>query len=795
MKVSELWLREWVNPNLTPEQLSTRLTMSGFEVEEVTPAAEEFNKVVVGKILKLLKHPEADRLHICQVDIGSSEPLTIVCGAKNVKKDMKVPVALDGGFLPNNKKIGINEIRGILSYGMLCSAIELGLSEQGEGLLQLPNNAPIGANVWEYLKLNDFVFDIAITPNRGDCLSIMGMAKEISAETQSQLHTPNFCEVKPQIDDTLPINVSNPQACPAYVGRIIHNIQADVVTPMWLQERLRRTGIRCISPVVDVMNYVMIELGQPMHAFDLQKISTEIIVRMAKEGEEITLLDGQTKKLTPDTLVIADKIRPLAIAGVMGGLDSSVTLLTQAIFLESAFFSTSAISKMVRQYNLNSESSYRFERGIDPTLQRIAIERATELLLEIVGGTPGPVIEVLDSATLPKPSTITLRKQQIKKILGLTIPDTEIEKILHNLGFTYHAHEASWQVTVPPRRSDITLEIDLIEELIRLYGYDKLPIHSSVTNLALHPLPENRLSLTTLRRLFCDLGFNEVITYTFIDKKIQALFDPDVQPIELTNPITNDMSVMRTNLWPGLVNTLLYNLNRQQNRARLFEVGLRFISNQASTGSLLQEKVISGLITGDTLPDQWGSARRDSDFFDLKGALEMVLKLTLSPDEFIFKPSIHPALHPGQTAEIYRKGKWVGILGCLHPSIIQELDIQNKVFVFELALDQLEMAKVPKATEISKFPEIRRDLAILVDRAVPAQRIQDTIKEVTGELLQDINIFDVYHGKGIDTNCKSIALSMVLQHTSRTLRDEEVADLLERVIVALKDRFAAELRG
>jgi phenylalanyl-tRNA synthetase beta chain len=792
MKLSEMWLREWVNPELTREQLCAQLTMAGLEIEEIIPVAEEFTNVVIGKILKVEKHPEAERLHICKVDVGRSEPLTIVCGAKNVKEGMKVPAALEGAQLANNTKIEFSEIRGVSSAGMLCSATELGLAEQSEGLLQLPHDAPVGHSVWEYLKLTDFIIDVSITPNRGDCLSIMGLAKEISALTSAQLHIPNIPTIQPAITDTLPVTIKTNIECPRYVGRVIRDVKADATTPMWLQERLRRGGIRCISPVVDVMNYVMLELGQPMHAFDLQKISQEIIVRLANKDEELTLLDGQTVKLNNQTLIIADKEKPLAIAGVMGGLDSAVTLLTKDIFLESAFFIPSCISKTAQRFGLGSDSSYRFERGIDPTLQKLAIERATELLLEITGGKPGPVIEELDTNTLPKPAKINLRSDRVAKILGVNIFDHEIESILQRLGFKCEKMSSDWTVTVPPRRSDVTLEIDLIEEIARLYGYIKIPQAQSFGLMQLHEQSEKKLEITPLRHALRDFGYNEVITYSFVSKKLQQLFDPGTLPKELVNPMTAEMAVMRTSLWPGLVDTLLYNQNRQQSRARLFESGLRFVPMQ---DDLKQEKVLSGLINGTIYPEQWGIPNRKADFFDLKGDLQNLFKLTLAEDEFEFKPSQHPALHPGQTAAIYRAGKQIGILGALHPAIIQNLDIQGDVFLFEIALDDLEKTNLPKFVEISKFPEIRRDIAILIDRAVPAQCIQDTIKKIAGDLLQDINIFDVYQGKGIAENSKSIALSLTLQHTSRTLRDEEVADLIERVIVALKNEYAAELRS
>lgn len=792
MKLSEQWLREWVNPNLTREELSSKLTMAGLEVDALVPVAGSFTHVVVAEVIQVEKHPEADRLKVCLVDVGQAEPLTIVCGATNVRPSIKVAAALAGAILPNNIHISLSKIRNVVSNGMLCSARELGMVEENNGIIELPQDAPIGQEVWKYLNLSDYVIDIAITPNRGDCLSIMGLAQEVSAVTECKVTALDLISVKPDISDSLSVAIDVPMECQRYSGRVIRDVKADAVTPIWMQERLRRGGIRCISPVVDVMNYVMLELGQPMHAFDLKEIMGGIQVRKAKSSEELTLLDGQTISLSHDTMVIADDKKALAIAGVMGGLDSGVTLLTKDIFLESAYFNTESIARSGRHYNLGSESSYRFERGIDPTLQVTALERATALLLDIVGGWPGPVIDVVDNRYLPQPQTIQLRIARINKILGIDINHSHIESFLQRLGFGCEKNPDGWSVYVPARRSDISLEIDLIEEIIRLYGYDKLPAQQAGSTLQINPCSENRLNLTTLRRKLCDLGYHEAITYSFIDKNLQYLFDPNNKPKELVNPITADMAVMRTNLWPGLVNTFLYNHNRQQSRVRLFEVGLRFIQRDKT---VLQQRVLSGLVSGSAFPEQWGLPARKVDFFDLKGDLESVFKLTSAMDEFIFKSGEHPALHPGQTAEIYRKDDFVGSFGVLHPGIMQTLAISENVIVFEILLDQLEIARQPHFSEISKFPEIRRDIAIFVDQTVPSQAIQDTIAEVSGELLREVTVFDVYQGKGVAPHRKSIALALTLQHYSRTLVDEEVADIVERVIVALKERFTAELRG
>jgi phenylalanyl-tRNA synthetase beta chain len=794
MKFSESWLRELVNPTISREQLCTQLTYAGLEIEEFAPVAGDFSGVVVGNVLSLVKHPEADRLNICEVDIGDGKPLSIVCGASNVRAGMRVAVAIEGATLPNDLVIKATKLRGVPSCGMLCSARELGLAEESEGLFELPADAPLGKAVREYLQLDDYFIDVSITPNRGDCLSILGMAKEVVALTECEIRLPDVHEIKATTTASLAVKIQAEEGCPRYVGRVINQVKADAVTPVWLREKLRRSGLRSISPIVDVTNYVMLELGQPMHAFSLDKIAGGIDVRISKAGETLKLLDGNEVKLDGETLIIADKDKPLAIAGVMGGLDSGVTATTQDIFLESAFFQPAMIARAGRCYNLSSDSAYRFERGIDPLLQRQAILRATQLLLEIVGGKVGPVIEVSNEKYLPQPAAINLRIARIEKILGCKVPDSEVAAIMQRLGFQCEksSTEAVFHVTVPARRSDVTAEIDLIEEVVRIYGYDKIPCHFPNAALQIHSSPEKNIPLQKIRRALCDLGYQEVVTYSFIDKKLQALFEPEQPLKELVNPITNDMGVMRASILPSLVNTLLYNQNRQQSRVRIFETGLRFL---IQAGQLIQQRTISGLVSGTAAPEQWGTPDRAVDFFDLKGDLHNLFKLTLAAEEFTFKPFQHSALHPGQTAGVYRSGEFVGVIGMIHPGIAQSLKMDAKVFVFELALDLLETARVPRFSGLSRFPEIRRDIAILLDQSIPAQDIQDTIRQEVGDLLKDVDIFDLYQGKGIEPGQKSIALALTLQHSSRTLVDEEVVDLMGRVMVALKGRFNAELRG
>lgn len=790
MKCSESWLREWVNPNLSREELGHILTMGGLEVEEISPAAEEFKGIVIGQVKEVTKHPSAEKLTICKVDVGNNKLLTIVCGASNVKENLKVAVAMLNASLPDGKTISPTEIRGVASEGMLCSASELKISDNNDGILELENDAPVGKDLWAYLDLTDYTIDIGITPNRGDCLSVRGIAREISALSNSPLQPIDLTGITSQINDTFPVSIDNAMGCPRYVGRVIRNVQADAQTPVWLKERLRRSGVRSISPVVDVTNYAMLELGQPMHAFDLEKLNGGIEVRNSRQHEKITLLDASEKELDAETLVIADKVKPLAIAGVMGGLDSGVTLLTKDIFLESAFFAPKTIAKQRQFYHLNSDSAYRFERGVDPTIQREAIERATQLILEICGGKAGPIIEKVSEANLPIAKPIYIPHEKINKVLGIQITEKEIEAIFTKLNFIVRANGKGWDVEVPSYRFDITIAEDLIEEIARLYGYNNIPMHQIKGDLHINKA-DTHIDMADIRKSLCDLGYHEVISYSFISKQMQSLVDRDQVPRELVNPITADMTVMRTNLWGGLLNTFLYNQSRQQTRIRLFEIGTCFITND---DQLQQPTRIAGLISGSVNPIQWGDKEREVDFFDLKGDIETLLA-TQGIKKPVFKQSQHPALHPGQTASIYFENNFIGIIGALHPTISQSLDITGKVFLFEFDQSSLDGRFKAQYSEISKFPEIRRDLALLINETIPAQVIQDTIITVAGDWLKETFIFDVYKGKGIPAGLKSIALALILQHPTRTLVDDEVTELTTRVIEALKEKLGAELRS
>jgi len=791
MKFSEQWLRSWTNPDVDRDALVAKLSMVGLEVDSVTPVAGAFHSVVVGEILSAEQHPDADKLRVCQVGNGS-ETFQVVCGAPNARPGIKVPFAMVGAELGDDFKIKKAKLRGVESFGMLCSAAELKTSEDHSGLLELAADAPVGMDVREYLGLDDVVIEIGLTPNRGDCLSLAGLAREVGAIYGSDVQPVAIEPVAASHDDTRPVELLAPQACPRYLGRVIRNVDLSRPTPLWMVERLRRSDIRSIDPAVDVTNYVMLELGQPMHAFDLAEIRGGIRVRMAEEGEKLVLLDGQEATLTADTLVIADHERPLAIAGVMGGEHSGVGAETRDLFLESAYFDPIALAGKARGYGLHTDASHRFERGVDFELARKAMERATALLLEIVGGEAGPVVEAVSEADLPKREAVTLRQERITQMLGLELEPALVERLLNSLGLTVSASgEGAWEVRVPSHRFDISLEVDLIEELGRLYGYDRLPVRYPQARLAPQARSEARAELPALRRLLVARGYQEAITYSFIDPKLFALFNPEETPLVLANPISADMAAMRASLWPGLVKAVLHNLNRQQSRVRLFESGLRFVGQLPE---LKQQPMLAGVITGNRLPEAWSHGRESVDFYDLKGDVEALLAAAGSADAFRFVPGEHPALHPGQCARIEREGRTVGHMGAIHPQLASDLGIEQPLFLFELELAELAEGKLPAFSELSRFPEVRRDLALLVDRDTPADEVLNCIREKAGDYLTDLKLFDVYQGKGIDPARKSVAVGLTWQHPSRTLSDDEVSAVTQAILTSLGDRFNATLR-
>ncbi len=798
MKFSEQWLREWADPQLSTAELAEQLTMAGLEVEVIEPVAPEFSNLVVGKILTVEKHPDANKLQVCMVDVGelSPEPLQIVCGAPNARKDLRVACAMIDAVLPGNFKIKKSKLRGVVSLGMLCSEKELGLSESAEGIMELPLDAPVGSTLKDYLMLEDVSIELDLTPNRGDCLSVAGVAREVGVLNRIDVQPVEINQQQASIESSIKINIAAARACPRYAGRVIRNVNTGAQTPLWMQEKLRRSGNRSISPLVDITNYVMLELGQPMHAFDLDKISGGINVRMATEGEKLTLLDGVEISLGADNLVIADDTQALALAGIMGGESSAVTEATSDILLESAFFAPDAIIGKARALGLHTDSSHRFERGVSYCLQVQALERATRLVLEIAGGEAGPVLEQVHSDMLPEPRTIVLKKEKMLRVLGIEVDAQVVKDVLTRLEMDVIDFDDGWQVTPPAFRFDIEFDVDLIEEIGRIYGYDRLPVTQPHGAIAMAACPEEQLDEIRIKNCLVDLGYQEAITYSFIEPGIQKLITPATEAMRLSNPISDELSVMRTSLWPGLIQALVYNQNRQQNRIRLFEVGSCFIP---VTDGLQQEVMVAGIINGSVFPEQWGEKIRAVDFYDLKADLEALLSLGGNLSGYKFTAAEHAALHPGQSARIYKDNQAVGWIGKLHPSVAKVTDVKSHAILFEVKLSAISTAKVPKFKVLSKYPAIRRDIAIIVDEGVPASAIIDSISETaSGALSEDtqvnVQLFDLYTGEGIAPDRKSLALGLTLQQQSRTLKDEEVDSLIQKVLNDLEQHYAAKLR-
>ncbi|MGQ9832117.1 MAG: phenylalanine--tRNA ligase subunit beta [Thermochromatium sp.] len=791
MRFSEAWLREWVNPPVDTQGLADQLSMAGLEVDAIEPAAPAFSGVKIGQVLAVEPHPDATKLRVCSVEVGEEAPLQIICGAANVVAGMKVPVATIGACLPGDFKIERTKLRGVESFGMICSASELGLAESSDGILSLPAEAPVGADVRTWLDLDDHCITLDLTPDRGDCLGLAGLAREVAVINRLTVTPVTSEPVTPARDDRFPIRLLAPEACPRYVCRVIRDIDPRATTPLWMCERLRRGGIRAISPVVDVTNYVMLELGQPMHGFDLDRLMGEIQVRMAREGETLVLLNGERITLSADTLVIADATRPVALAGIMGGADSGVGTETRNILLESAFFSPLAISGRARRHGLHTDSSHRFERGVDPELQVRAIERATRLLLDIAGGEPGPVYEVSIAEHLPRKTPLPLRAERVARILGLQLPAATIEDLLERLGMTVERCEDGWRVTPPSARFDLVQEVDLIADIGRIYGYDRIPISHARSSAVTHVESETRFDLDRARWTLVDRGFQEVITYSFVSPEIQELVEPGVETLNLANPISAELSVMRTSLWPGLLQTAVYNQARQMERVRIFESGRRF---RLGPEGLTQTAGIAGLVVGDRLPEQWGQKNQGVDFFDLKADVEALLTQIGASASFRFVPAEHPALHPGQTARIERDGRSVGLIGMLHPALSARLDLVGDVFLFELDLEPLTPGVLPRYAKISRYPSIRRDLAIVVDQGVSYEAVEQCIRSAASDLLRDLILFDVYTGQNIETGRKSLALGLILQSSFQTLTDEVIEATVARILERLTAELDARLR-
>ncbi|WP_350237942.1 phenylalanine--tRNA ligase subunit beta [Pectobacterium colocasium] len=794
MKFSELWLREWVNPAVDSETLSEQITMAGLEVDGVEPVAGAFHGVVVGEVVECGQHPNADKLRVTKVNVGGDRLLDIVCGAPNCRQGLKVAVATVGAVLPGDFKIKAAKLRGEPSEGMLCSFSELGISDDHDGIIELPADAPIGTDIRDYLKLDDNAIEISVTPNRADCLGIIGVARDVAVLNQLALNEPAIEPVAATIQDTFPIQVDAPQACPRYLGRVVKGINVKAATPLWMREKLRRCGIRSIDPVVDVTNYVLLELGQPMHAFDLDRLNGGIIVRMAKEGEALTLLDGNEAKLNADTLVIADQQNALAMGGIFGGEHSGVNEATQNVLLECAYFNPLSITGRARRHGLHTDASHRYERGVDPALQHKAIERATRLLIDICGGEAGPVVDVTSEADLPTRATITLRREKLDRLIGHVIADEQVSDILQRLGCNVVKTDAGWQATAPSWRFDMEIEEDLVEEVARIYGYNNIPNIPTQAPLVMTAHREASLSLKRVKTLLVDHGYQEAITYSFVDPKIQGLIHPDEASLSLPSPISAEMSVMRLSLWSGLLSAAVYNQNRQQSRLRLFESGLRFVPDSSADLGIRQDLMLAGVITGTRYEEHWDLARQAVDFYDLKGDLEAVLALTGKLSEIEFKAENNPALHPGQSAAIYLGDERIGFIGVIHPELERKLDLNGRTVVFELLWDKVADRVLPEASEVSRFPANRRDIAVVVAENVPAGDILAECKKVGANQLVGVNLFDVYRGKGVAEGYKSLAISLTLQDTTRTLAEEEIAATVAECVAALKQRFQASLR-
>lgn len=791
MRFSEAWLREWVNPDITTEELADQLSMAGLEVDAVEPVAGSFEGVLVGEVLAKEQHPDADKLSVCRVTTGKAEALQIVCGAANVAAGMKVPVAVVGATLPGDFRIKKAKLRGVESFGMICSAAELGLAESSEGIMPLPGDAPVGADLRDYLSLDDCAIELDLTPDRGDCLGLAGIAREVGVINRCPVTPPEIDPVDVGSEERFEVRLDVPEACPRYLCRVMRGIDPAAQTPLWMRERLRRSGLRPISPVVDVTNYILLELGQPMHGFDLAKLEREIRVRMAKAGERLTLLDGQELELRDDSLVIADAERPVALAGIMGGNDSAVSAETRDILLESAFFAPTAIIGKARSYGLHTDSSHRFERGVDPQLQRSAMERATQLLLDIVGGVAGPVVEVESEKHIAPRPEILLRRKRVSRLLGVAINDATITDILNRLEMRVEPVDEGWLVTAPSCRFDIGIEADLIEEIGRIYGYTEIPSHRSAAAGELRAEPETAFRLQRAKQLLVDRDYQEVITNSFISRELHDLMDPQHGTVELANPISTDLAIMRTSLWPGLLQAAIHNLSRQQGRIRIFESGLRFIQEGQE---IRQEPMLAGLVTGSACPEQWGSASRQVDFFDLKGDLEAILALTGCPGQFRFQPDRHPALHPGQSARLLRGEEAVGWIGLLHPELERRLDLGGGAFLFEIHTDRVMEGILPVYRPISKFPSIRRDIAVVVDEGVDFGALEACVRRATPKNLQEIVLFDLYQGQKVDSGRKSLAFGLILQESSHTLTDQEVESVVDQILAALQKELGAQLR-
>lgn len=792
MKFNKQWLDTFVSNDLDVNALSDMITMAGLEVDSISDVAASFDNVVVASVLTCEDHPDSDHLHVTTVDVGNGEIVQIVCGAPNCRAGLKVACAKVGASLPGIK-IKKAKLRGVESNGMLCSYRELGMSEDHDGIIELPQDAPVGVDFREYMQLNDHIVDVDLTSNRPDCLSLRGMARETAVLLNSKFNDVAVADVANTIGDVFDVKVSAKEQCPRYLTRIIKGVNQHAASPIWLKERLRRCGIRSVSPIVDVTNYVMLELGQPLHSFDLDKLDSFIDVRLANKGESLEVLSGQKLELSDDTLVISDKSGPIALAGIFGGLHSGINNDTQNVLLESAYFSPLAIKGRARAYGLNTDASHRFERGVDYQIQRQAIQRATELLVQIAGGSVGPIVEVCDEASLPKSKEVTLRHDRLVKILGADIDYETCYSILDRLGFNPNKIDANTITAVSPSfRFDIEIEEDLIEEVARIYGYNNIENKCPVSQLVMPLVKESNLELMRLKELLVARSYCEAITYSFTDPKILTALHAQ-EPLVLEAPISSEMSAMRTTLVASLLSAAKYNANRQQKRVRLFESGLRYILDEKAQNGVRQEMMLSGVIMGDANDEIFCQEKRAVDFYDIKGDVESLLALTAKEHDFSFVKTTCPYLHPGQGADLVLDGKVVGVLGALHPVVQKELGIKGKVCVFEIELEALATRKVPVYEEISKFPSIRRDFAVVVDKHISSAQLVNEIYALSNNLVTDVKVFDVFESESLGQK-RSIAIAITMQDTKKTLEDAEIDALCSSFLEALSSKFNATLR-
>lgn len=799
MKFSENWLRSHVPVHTSRDELAATLTAIGLEVEEVTALGESLAGVVVARIVECAKHPEADRLQVCKVDAGRGELLQIVCGAPNARPGLVAPLATVGTTV-GEIVIKAAKLRGVDSNGMLCSAKELGIDADASGLLELPDDAPIGAPIAEYLSLPDASIEIKLTPNRADCFSVRGIAFDVAAACGSEVVAFDATPMPALIDSTLAVELDAGAKVPRFVGRVIEGLDATVATPVWMAERLRRSGVRPISLLVDVTQYVMLELGQPMHAFDRDTLAGPIVVRHAREGEEIKLLDGRTVSLSDDFLVVADSSaggnggRAVALGGIMGGYDTRVTDATRNVFLEAAHWIPAAIIGRGRKLGLHTDAGHRFERGVDPELPRQAVEVATRLLVELAGGSPGPVIEAVLPEHLPKPAAIALRRARIARLLGIEIADADVERILRALGMQLTANDAGWDVLPPSRRFDIAIEEDLIEELARIHGYERIPttLPGGATRIAAPT--ETQLEASSVRRHLAARDYLETVNYAFVDAALLERWSATERAVPLANPLSAELGVMRTRLLPGLVSALQRNVARQAGRVRLFELGNVFAASlENSDAAPIETQRIAAAIHGDAGPEQWSEKARKADFHDLKGDLDSLAAASGAVLEY--RPSQAPFGHPGRSADVFREGHRIGWIGQLHPRLQRALDLDGEVIGFELDMAPLTLRALPKAAELSRFPSVRRDLAFVVADEVPWQAISATVRASVGPLLRDLVLFDRYVGAGVESGQKSLAMGLILQDNSRTLTDRDVEGVVSGVVAAIERDHGARIRG